>query len=105
MIVTNFNQPWSELDEALLGTLGDAALAARLGRTAKAVETKRRKMGIAPKTAHQRAWSAREARQLGKLSDLFVARRLGISRKAVRSERIRRGIGPASPRNVPRKYR
>lgn len=40
--------PWTEEEEALVGTDTDGAIAEQLGRTPMAVRNKRRALGIAP---------------------------------------------------------
>ena len=99
------DRSWTAREEALLGTLTDRALAARLKRTLTAVTAKRIKLGIAPSQPHTRTWSKAELRKLGKISDARLAARLGISRKHVLETRRRLGIAASSPANTPKKFR
>ena len=96
---------WTEREEALLGTDTDAAIAAKLGRTPKAIEAHRRKLGIAAHRPHKRRWIKRELRLLGTMSDAALAERLGCSRRHVMLTRRAAKIKPFSPRNRPRKFR
>lgn len=95
-------QRWMADEIALLGTMTDAAVAARTGHTEISSRDKRWQLGIAAWQPHAYQWAAHEVRLLGKLSDAAVAQRLGIARRTVLIERQRRGIGPANPRNRPK---
>jgi len=99
------HRPWTAREESLLGTLTDAAIGKRLNRTRKAVEGKRRAMGIAAHVAHSRQWSKAELSQLGKISDAKLAAKLGCSRKHVLETRQRREVAASSPQNTPIKFR
>ena len=84
--------PWSEREERLLGTMTDRAVAERIGRTRKAVETRRLERGIAPVRARARRWTKREERLLGRMTDGAVARRLGVARRTAWMRRRKLGI-------------
>jgi len=99
------HKPWTDRQERLLGTATDAAIAAKFGRSRKAVETKRRKRGIPGHVPHTRAWTKREIKLLGTMSDAAVARRLGCCSNHVLKTRRRLGVPPFSPHNTPRKFR
>lgn len=47
-------RPWTVREDRLLGTLPDARLAKRLGRTVKSVEQRRARLGILPYRATHR---------------------------------------------------
>lgn len=98
-------RPWTEREIKLLATDTDATVAARIGRSPKAVEAKRLALKIPPATAHARRWAPRELALLGKISDAAVAARIGCSRQHVISKRRTLGIAPANPHNTPRKFR
>ena len=86
-------KPWQPAELNQLGKTTDAAVALRIGRTRRAVETKRLSLGIPPKTPRRRKWTAREVNLLGTMSDAALAERLGIWRRTVMIERQRRGVG------------
>lgn len=84
---------WQSAELSQLGKATDAAIARRIGRTRKAVETKRLLLGIPPKTPRRRKWTAHEVNLLGTMSDAALAERLGIWGRTVMIERQRRGVG------------
>lgn len=98
-------EPWTDADEAMLGTASDRLVAQKMGRTHKAVETHRLALGIPPHTPVRRTWTKRELALLGKMPDAEVARRLKISRRCVLRTRRRFGIPCSSPINTPKKFR
>jgi hypothetical protein len=69
---TGYHGPlWKPEELALLGTMPDADLAARLGKTPTAVRVMRSRLGIAnPTTTH---WTAEELALLGTMPDAEVA--------------------------------
>jgi hypothetical protein len=91
---------WTAEEVALLGTMPDARLAGRLGRTVRAVARKRFDLGV---PAHSgwagggRAWTKAEIALLGTDRDEVIARKLGRTRNAVTLQRTLRHI-PACPR-------
>lgn len=99
----NHYRPWRDRELRLLGTAADRIVAERLGRTQRAVETTRRKRGIAAWQRHRRKWTWKEVRLLGRYADAEVAGRLDIARRTVLIERQRREIAPAHPENSPKK--
>ena len=100
--LNNHGRPWGDDQVEHLGTNCDRVIAKRLGRTAKAVETERRKRGISGHEPHQYEWPSAEVKLLGKMADSKVAAKLGIARRTVMMERRRRGIKCFSPRNRPK---
>jgi hypothetical protein len=93
--------PWTSRELAALGTDTDRAVAAKLGRTVKAVETQRALRGIAPRTPHKRTWTKREIALLGTMSDQALADKLGVHYRTVYLARTRRGIAPRHPERRP----
>jgi hypothetical protein len=75
---------------ALLGTLPDEEVAAKIGKMPSAVRQKRKEMGIANPAAN--CWAAEEIALLGKLPDEAVAARIGRSRTPVTQKRCQLGI-------------
>ena len=97
-------QPWSAREINLLGTAIDRVIAARIGRTRRAVEAKRRDLGVLPferRHHHRKPWTKRQLALLGRYSDAEVARRVGCSRRSVADRRARLGIESAHPENRP----
>jgi hypothetical protein len=82
---------WTAEELALLGTMPDEDVAARIGRTATGVRVKRSRCRI-PNPAGT-WWNAQEIALLGTLPDREVARRIGRSLQAVTQQRIKLGIG------------
>src|SRR5262249_3579300 len=70
---------WTAEQLALLGTIPDEELAAKIGRTPNAIRLKRERMGI-PNPAGRDVWKAEELALLGTLPDLEVSRRTGRTR-------------------------
>jgi hypothetical protein len=82
---------WTAEELALLGTMPDEDVAARIGRTATGVRVKRSRCGI-PNPAGP-WWTAEETALLGTLPGREVAQRLGRSLESVRQKRKKLGIG------------
>jgi hypothetical protein len=90
-LVPGFQGPrWTAEQLALLGTLPDAEVARRTGRTPNAVRQMRERLGI-PNPAGNR-WTAEGLALLGTLPDREVARRLGRSLASVTQKRCQLGI-------------
>jgi hypothetical protein len=87
---------WTPQELALLGTLPDEEVAARIGKTPGAVRQKREELGIPNPAAN--SWTAEDIALLGTLSDEEVAARLGRSRTAVTQKRCQLGIANAYDR-------
>jgi hypothetical protein len=85
---------WTPQEVALLGTMPDEELAARIGKTPVAVRQKREELGIANPTANR--WTAEDIALLGTLPDEEVARLVGRSRTAVTQKRCQLGIANPS---------
>lgn len=83
---------WTPAEVALLGTATDAAVGRKIKRSAHAVLTKRRELGIAALRSHARTWSKRELNLLGTMPDTHLAAQLGCTRKHVYEMRQRLGI-------------
>jgi hypothetical protein len=81
---------WTKAELRLLGTLPDAAVAARTGRGANAVRVKRCKLGIPNPSGP--GWTAEELELLGTAPDAEVAARIGRTEGAVTLKRCRLGI-------------
>lgn len=95
---------WTSEEQALLGTMTDAALGEQLGRTSFAVEHQRRLRGIKPHTPPKgRKWKAKELKLLGTMSDAALAEKLGVTRKHVIETRQRHGVECHSVKNRPMK--
>src|SRR5262249_46292451 len=80
---------------ALLGTIPDAEVAAKTGRSMSAVRLKREKLGI-PNLLGRGEWKAEELALLGRVTDEEIARRTGRTARAIQSKRSTLGI-PAVP--------
>jgi hypothetical protein len=90
-LMTGYHGPlWTPEDVALLGTLPDAEVATRTGRTPSAVRQKREERSI-PNPDDNR-WTAEAVALLGTMPDAEVARRLGRSVSAVVQKRVKLGI-------------
>jgi hypothetical protein len=90
-LVLGYHGPlWTAQEFALLGTLPDAEVTRRTGRTPNAVRQMRERLGL-PNPAGNR-WTAAGIALLGTLPDREVARRLGRSLASVTQKRIKLGI-------------
>jgi hypothetical protein len=88
---TGYHGPrWTAEELALLGTMPDDVVAARIGKTMVAVSLMRRRMGIINPAADR--WTAEDIALLGTLPDGEVARLAGRSRTAVTQKRCQLGI-------------
>ena len=78
---------WTPEEEALLGTMPDAEVAERTGRTVEAVRCHRKQLGIVNPGVrvprHPRPWSAEEDQMARALPPAETARRTGRSLMAV----------------------
>jgi hypothetical protein len=95
------SKPWTAAEVALLGTLPDAKLGKRLGRSWKSVQWKRRKLKI-PLQHKDRNWSAAEIAMLGIETDDRVAKLAGRTVSGILSKRSRLGIRMAKSMRRPR---
>lgn len=98
-------KPWSPREDKLLGTNTDAAIAAKLGRTRAAVETRRLRLQIAAYHSRSRQWTVAEIQLLGTMSDADLADQLGCRRLHVLQTRQRHGVACYASQNTPRKFR
>jgi hypothetical protein len=90
-LVPGYHGPrWTAEQLALLGTLPDAEVAGRTGRTPNAVRLMRERLGI-PNPAGNR-WTVEGVALLGTLHDREVAHRLGRSLASVTQKRCKLGI-------------
>jgi hypothetical protein len=88
-------RPWTRKELKLLGTLPDAELAARIGRTKNAVRVMRVRRGLPNPLGpwHPEGdWTAEELQLLGTVPDGELAARIGRSETAVREKRCKLGI-------------
>src|SRR6516225_5571277 len=88
--------PWSDDELALLGTMSDHALAARLSRTVNAVRIMRLKRGVAPHPDQRtwrdapgagRPWTEADDAAVMRLDPAAAAERLGRTLTAVYNRR------------------
>ena len=103
----NVPLPLTDDQRAQLGTMPDAALAARIGTSEETIRRRRLEAGIpafgrlSGKLHPQKfQWEANGLELLGALPDKEIATRLGISTDLVRRERRARNI-PRRPRPLP----
>lgn len=101
--MNHHNSPWTAAQTKLIGTMTDSALAKRLGRTRRAVSSKRDSLGIAAFTPHRRQWTPAELKLLGTMPDSAVAKKLGCGRLHVTLTRLRLGVECFAPQMRPRK--
>ncbi|HEX9046774.1 MAG TPA: hypothetical protein VF988_07090, partial [Verrucomicrobiae bacterium] len=83
---------WTPEEDALLGTLTDGEVAARLGLTIPAVAHRRRRLGRAVRFAHRRPWTPEEDALLGTASDTAIAAQLDRAIATVCMRRQKLGI-------------
>jgi len=102
--------PWSREHLQLLGTLPDADVAARIGRTEEAVRVMRSRQGIPnpaarPGAYHSPDWTSEEDYLVRNLTPRIAAKRLGRTIDAVYSRRSLLGVksfrgSPGKPRRL-----
>lgn len=104
---TVLERPWTIDEIKLLGTMQDADLAAKLGRTRTAVGNQRCERGIPAFSYRSRPWVTSEILLLGKMPDAELAHRIGRTRRAVEQQRYEMKVTkyrppqpiPATPRS------
>src|SRR5207247_5573050 len=90
---------WTAEEDALVGTMLDRQLAARLGRSLHAVRLRRQKtLGLPPCNPEWKVWSKPHKALLGKLPDTEVAARTGHPLGSVKAKRQELGIPLANPK-------
>ena len=84
---------WTTEQDALLGTMTDAALAKLLGVHKQTIKARRWRLGIAPSRPRPRVagWTPDQEALLGTLPDEEVANHLGCAVYRVRQRRRQRG--------------
>jgi len=90
------SRPWRADEIALVGTLPDAEVAARIGRSIGAVQTRRRALAGLRRPAG-RPWRSDEVALLGRVPDAEAAAALGRSVVAVTVKRRKMGIRRKAP--------
>jgi hypothetical protein len=88
------HRPWTKQEDALLGTMTDAALLKRLHRTENGIQLRRTRRKIAKFDRVRRRWTAEDERLLGRMSDAKIAKRLECTIQAVSMRRYHLGIPP-----------
>ena len=86
---------WTAEEERLLGTRPDREMAQLLGRTVRAIESQRHRLGIYRQPSIRlktRRWKPAEIALLGPRPDPELAARLGRSEGSVRVQRRKKGI-------------
>jgi len=91
------NRPWDPSEDALLGTMSDAEVAARVRRSASSVANRRRTQGVAAYTG-RRSWTDEEIALLGTDTDANIGRRIGRSAAVIAQKRYQERI-PAYQRS------
>ena len=81
------DRPWTESEVALLGRRPDKDLATHLGRTLKAVQSKREFLRIPNRCRKVRDWTAQEIGLLRDHGDAEVGRLTGRTKAAIRYKR------------------
>lgn len=92
---------WTAKDMALLGKRPDREVAELLGRTVRAVESQRHRLGILRQPSIRiklLPWKRKDIKLLGTMTDRAVAARIGRSEVAVRTQRLKLGIAAADQR-------
>ena len=85
---------WTAQEDALLGTMPDELLAARLGRPLSGVLTRRHDLNLPTFAPKVRLWTPEEDALLGTDLDKAIAIRLGVRRAVVGARRDHLGIPP-----------
>ena len=94
-------EAWTAQDLALLGKHPDREVAALLGRSVRAIESQRHRMGILRQPSIRlklRPWKREDIELLGTMPDREVAAKIGRSEVAVRTQRLKHGIAAADRR-------
>ncbi len=89
---TKHRQPWTAAEDKLLGTDADKEIARRIGRTTRAVETRREKLGIKAQHRIGKVWPARVLALLGKVPDTEIAAMMDVWSLTVLKKRRSLGI-------------
>src|SRR5438034_2535739 len=92
--LAEMQQRWTAEEDRLLGRAPDEEIARRIGKSRRAVRSRRTALGIRSHTSGlpRRYWSADEDRLVGTMPDQQLARQLGRSKEAIRLRRIHLGI-------------
>ena len=104
-------RPWTAKELRLLGTMPDDELAARIGRTERAVRVMRLRHGIPVAKDRRRrehhvggrTWTDSELALLGTVPDSELAARIGRTQGAIEVMRARLGVTTAKDRRAGRK--
>lgn len=91
-MTTKHRSPWSAKEDSLLGTASDAEIAERLGRTTRAVEARRERLGIKAQHRIGKVWPARVLALLGKVPDTEIAAMMDVWSLTVLKKRRSLGI-------------
>lgn len=91
-------RPWTESEDALLGTMPDGDLACMINRNRTAIRLRRSSLGI-PRRSKRHDWTRKDDLLLGKFPDAQVALLLGVTAEAVKLRRWKSGKA-ACPRQV-----
>jgi hypothetical protein len=94
---------WTPAEDAILGTMTDAAAAALIGCSESAAQARRYRLGIPsqrPSKAPPHVWTPEEDALLGTMSDRWIARTLGINQSTVWRRRTKVGIEPCPKHRV-----
>lgn len=91
-MTSNHRSPWSAAEDKLLGTDADKEIARRLGRTTRAVERRREKLGIKAQHHIGKVWPKRVLALLGKVPDAQVAAMMDVWSLTVLKKRRSLGI-------------
>jgi len=89
---------WSAGEDALIGTMPDAQLAARLGCSVKRVSRRRRMLGLANANPEHRSWTDVEIALLGTAPDRDVGKLVNRSLENVRAKRLEMRIPFCNPK-------
>ena len=96
---------WTADDDALLGTMSDSDLAARLGVSVAAARQRQHNRDTRPRDNVRKpkySWTPERDALLGTMSDQKAAKKLGLTFSAARQRRVRLGIPAAG--TVPRPW-